>query len=163
MNQVLHVYCDAQPEPIGALVRKPGGDTVFRSSKAGRQISHSLPFDAGAREHRITFFENLLPNGVQRERLAARLGVSDTSTFTLLEHVGGDCAGALLLYREGVAPDRAPTALRTLDDALLVRFVDVSVVPPLVSRSLVRRTRCPLCCATSSCFCPRGRAHRRTF
>jgi HipA-like protein len=82
MNQVLHVYWDAQPEPIGALVRKPGGDTVFRYSKAGRQISHSLPFDAGAREHRITFFENLLPDGVQRERLAAPSRCSSTSVVT---------------------------------------------------------------------------------
>jgi serine/threonine-protein kinase HipA len=136
MNQVLLVYWDAQPVPVGALVRKPGGDTVFRYSDAGRQISHSLPFDGGAREHPITFFENLLPDGVQRERLAARLGVSDTSTFTLLEHVGGDCAGALSLYREGVVPDRAPTALRPLDDALLVRFVDVGVVPTLVNEGV---------------------------
>jgi serine/threonine-protein kinase HipA len=135
MTQVLLVCWDTKPEPVGALLRKPGGETVFRYTESGRQISHSLPFDGGAREHPITFFENLLPDGVQRERLAARLGVSDTSTFTLLEHVGGDCAGALSLYREGATPPPA-AALRTLDDALIVRFVDVGVVPTLVNEGV---------------------------
>ncbi|MCC7108359.1 MAG: HipA N-terminal domain-containing protein, partial [Deltaproteobacteria bacterium] len=98
----LQVYWDEDPEPIGELLRRPDGSNGFRyfaGTSAERRVSHSLPVDGGRAEHPITFFDNLLPDGIQRERLARRLGISDTSTFAMLEAIGGDCAGALSIFR----------------------------------------------------------------
>lgn len=94
----LLVYWGDDTEPTGVLIAAPQG-LIFRylseKTVASRQISHSIPVHRGTTEHPGTFFENLLPDGIQRERLARRLGLSDTSTFAMLVVVGGDCAGAL--------------------------------------------------------------------
>ncbi len=136
MTAILRVCWDTAEEPIGEVVRKSDGTAAFRYAKNGRRISHSLPFDAGDREHPITFFENLLPDGVQRERLARRLGVSDASTFSMLEAVGGDCAGALSLLPDGVPPRRAPASLRPLDKDLMLKILEFGAVPTSVTEGL---------------------------
>ncbi|MBC7961864.1 MAG: type II toxin-antitoxin system HipA family toxin [Steroidobacteraceae bacterium] len=50
------------------------------------------------------FFANLLPEQKIREVVARNLGVSLHNDFGLLEKIGGDCAGAVSLYPEGVRP-----------------------------------------------------------
>ena len=93
MTDLLHVFWGDDAEPTGSIVRDDSGVVAFRYNPGAsihRQLSVSLPVDGGAGAHPITFFENLLPDGVQRERLARRLGVSDASTFAMLRAVGGD-------------------------------------------------------------------------
>lgn len=137
-SEALQVYWDVDAEPVGELVRKPDGRTVFRylpHAFAHGSVSQSLPLDDGRREHAITFFENLLPDGIQRERLARRLGVSDASAFAMLEALGGDCAGALTLAR-GALPRRSKASLRALDEALLDRMLETGVVPTAITEGL---------------------------
>lgn len=137
-SEVLQVYWDVDAEPVGEVLRKPDGTTVFRYLPRAftyGPISHSLPLDDERREHSITFFENLLPDGIQRERLARRLGVSDASAFSMLEALGGDCAGALTLAR-GPLPRRSKSSLRVLDEALLERMLETGVVPTAVTEGL---------------------------
>ncbi len=55
------------------------------------------------------FFEGLLPEGAQRDAVAAALGVSRANEFKLLERLGGEVAGALALYPEGETPPRFET------------------------------------------------------
>ena len=67
------------------------------------------------------FFEGLLPEGAQRDAVAAVLGVSPANEFELLDRLGGEVAGALTLRPAGEpppAPEAAapPTALS--DDEL---------------------------------------------
>ncbi|MBI1945869.1 MAG: type II toxin-antitoxin system HipA family toxin [Deltaproteobacteria bacterium] len=134
----LFVFWDVEQAPIGELTRQADGATSFRylpGAGARRPISHSLPLDDGEREHPGTFFENLLPDGIQRERLARRLGVSDASTFAMLEVVGGDCAGALTVARWPLAV-RARATPRPLDEALLRKLLETGVVPTVVSEGL---------------------------
>ncbi|OGQ17539.1 MAG: hypothetical protein A2138_08375 [Deltaproteobacteria bacterium RBG_16_71_12] len=134
----LLVLWDVDRDPVGELRRRADGTVVFRYLRGGetrRPISHSLPLDDGAREHPITFFENLLPDGVQRERLARRLGVSDASTFAMLEVVGGDCAGALTIARDPPSR-RARGGARPLDEALLRKVLESGVVPTVVTEGL---------------------------
>lgn len=78
--------------------------------RQGRSISCSLPLgEAGgfvAPDQRgLRFFTNLLPEGNARDRLVRRLGIADDD-FRLLQRLGGDCAGALSLWPEGVTPAR---------------------------------------------------------
>ncbi len=50
------------------------------------------------------FFEGLLPEGAQRDAVAAALGVSPANEFELLERLGGEVAGALTLWPAGETP-----------------------------------------------------------
>lgn len=160
----LQVYWDEDPEPIGELLRRPDGSTGFRyfaGTSAERRVSHSLPVEGGRAEHPITFFDNLLPDGIQRERLARRLGISDTSTFAMLEAIGGDCAGALSIFR-GPPPRSTARALRPLDEALLRRIHDEGVIPAALNEGLRlslagAQDKLPVVVREGQLFLPEGR------
>src|SRR5579863_1570657 len=64
-------------------------------------ISRSLPLDGSAGQGNAghAFFSNLLPEGHVRELVARRLGVSQGNDFALLDALGGECAGALVISR----------------------------------------------------------------
>src|SRR5690606_35696403 len=100
-----------------------------------RRISHSLPVD-DARSYDITFFENLLPDGVQRERLARSLGVSDASAFEMLSAIGGDCAGALSLVLEGESRFPEGAEDRLLDAELFERIMLVGAGPAAIQEGV---------------------------
>ena len=97
---------------VGGLTVDRHGDTRFRYDEqwlgqpSARPISQSLPLRPNAymRRESLPFFEGLLPEATQRERVAAALGVSKDNPFKLLEELGGDVAGALSLWPEGVEP-----------------------------------------------------------
>ena len=57
----------------------------------------------------LPFLEGLLPEGVQRDAVAAVLGVSRANEFKLLERPGGEVAGALALWPAGEVPSPAAT------------------------------------------------------
>jgi serine/threonine-protein kinase HipA len=72
-------------------------------------ISNSLPlqeqpFDASG--HR--FFANLLPEGTVRDAIAVRLGLSVDNDYALLEALGRECAGALVIVPRGHREDLRP-------------------------------------------------------
>lgn len=56
------------------------------------------------------FFSGLLPEGDFLRAVARALGVSAGNSFSVLEQIGGECAGAVSLAPPGVAPpfDRSP-------------------------------------------------------
>ena len=64
-------------------------------------ISQSLPLKAGKHEEGAghAFFANLLPDGHVRQLVARRLGLSESNDFALLDALGGECAGALVVSR----------------------------------------------------------------
>lgn len=86
-------------------------------------LSQSLPLD-GTFPDRVgaAFFEGLLPEGQMRQSIARRFGVSADNPFSLLEEIGGDCAGAVSLLLSGAAIE-SHDAIRWLDDAELSRRV----------------------------------------
>ncbi len=53
------------------------------------------------------FFANLLPEGEIRRLIAQRFGLSEKNDFALLEQIGGECAGAVSLLRQGELPDES--------------------------------------------------------
>lgn len=78
-------------------------------SPHSRPLSLSLPLLPGNRPHKgfivRAFFDNLLPDsGEIRQRLMQHYGAASADPFDLLEQIGRDCVGALLLQ-----PQDAPT------------------------------------------------------
>jgi len=66
-------------------------------------LSASLPLQAAPFDDRQTrpFFAGLLPEGKMRRLIAQQFQVSGQNDFALLDHIGGECAGAVTLLEPG--------------------------------------------------------------
>ena len=66
-------------------------------------LSSSLPLQAEPFDDHITrpFFAGLLPEGQLRRLIAQQFQVSSQNDFALLDHIGGECAGAVTLLEPG--------------------------------------------------------------
>jgi serine/threonine-protein kinase HipA len=107
----------------GTLSQDRHGDLGFVYAvewleRGRRPLSRSLPLRAESfsRAECRPFFGGLLPEADQRDRAAGALGVSPANDFALLDGLGGDVAGALMLIPEGQRPPERsisynPTAL----------------------------------------------------
>ncbi|MCL4818157.1 MAG: type II toxin-antitoxin system HipA family toxin [Vicinamibacteria bacterium] len=107
------------------------------SDAARPAISCSLPKREKPFSQRATrpFFAGLLPEDAQREAIASALGISRSNDFAFLDALGGDVAGALSLWPEGVTPpepagDAQP---RPLDDDALSQVLDSLPTRPLLA------------------------------
>lgn len=96
---------------VGKLLQDPYGNLSFLYDEnyiANNYpaISVSLPLRRTSYEGTQVkaFFSGFLPDDMARHKLAKYLRVSDKNAFALLEIIGGECAGALSLYPQGVAP-----------------------------------------------------------
>lgn len=71
-------------------------------------LSSSLPLQAEPFDDHITrpFFAGLLPEGQLRTLIAKQFQVSSQNDFALLDHIGGECAGAVTLLEPGQPPSR---------------------------------------------------------
>lgn len=71
-----------------------------------RPLSVSLPLTAEPFDYGTTlsFFSGLLPDERVRKNLARYLRISEQNVFELLKHVGGECAGAISVYPDGIDP-----------------------------------------------------------
>jgi serine/threonine-protein kinase HipA len=79
-------------------------------------ISRSLPLERSDTEAEAghNFFSNLLPEGRVRDLVARHLGVSPGNDFALLDALGGECAGALVISR--AQPRSKSHSYRRLDE-----------------------------------------------
>jgi len=68
-------------------------------------LSCSLPLQTGPFDDHKTrpFFAGLLPEGQMRRLIAQQLQVSIQNDFALLDHIGGECAGAVTFLAPGQA------------------------------------------------------------
>lgn len=66
-------------------------------------LSASLPLQTEPLDDRKTrsFFAGLLPEGQMRRLIAQQFQVSDQNDFALLDHIGGECAGAVTFLEPG--------------------------------------------------------------
>lgn len=70
------------------------------------------------------YFSNLLPDDYVRTRIGEILKIPLENTFALLEAIGGDCAGAISFYPEGVDPvGLTDPQYRELDEQEAVRIL----------------------------------------
>lgn len=88
-------------------------------------LSVRLPVRAQPYDHEATmvFFENLLPEGEGRDLIAQARQFSPADVSGLLGMIGGECAGAVSLWPEGVAPPGEP-GYRPLSPADLAALFD---------------------------------------
>jgi len=128
---------------VGQLSIDRSGEMRFVYSEewladtAAPALSVSLPKqpDAFSRRQSRPFFEGLLPEESQREIIAAALGVSKGNEFRLLEKLGGEVAGALILWPEGeTPPEPQPTVAPVpLSDADLIAVLDRLPYRPMLA------------------------------
>lgn len=106
MARELEVWLFA--ERVGALAVIDGrlnfrytSDWLSRSHAVG--LSSSLPLQAEPFDDQSTrpFFAGLLPEGQLRRLIAQQFQVSSQNDFALLDHIGGECAGAVTLLEPG--------------------------------------------------------------
>ncbi|MFP4467042.1 MAG: type II toxin-antitoxin system HipA family toxin [Candidatus Goldiibacteriota bacterium] len=90
------------------ILEDNGSELIFRYD-AGADAPLSIRMPVREKEYRDKecrpFFENLLPEGNMRVLVAQKERVSPENVFSLLDKIGGDCAGAVSLYEEGTAPE----------------------------------------------------------
>ncbi|HEX3735440.1 MAG TPA: type II toxin-antitoxin system HipA family toxin [Solirubrobacterales bacterium] len=98
-------------ERAGSLERLPGAELRFTYdaawlASADAPVSLSLPLREEAFEDRECrpFFAGLLPEGEFLKSVARAFHISAENAFTVLEEIGGECAGAISL----VAPNSEP-------------------------------------------------------
>lgn len=124
---------------VGRLVRLDGARLEFAYAPGwvggGEPLSLCLPLrrepfsDSECRP----FFAGLIPEGEFLKAVARALGVSAGNPFSVLEEIGGECAGAVSLVPQGIEPpfDRSPPP-RWLDEAELSRMLQELPMRPLL-------------------------------
>ena len=98
------------------------------SHKDAITLSASLPLQAEPFDDRKTrpFFAGLLPEGQMRRLIAQQFQVSGQNDFALLDHIGGECAGAATFLNPGQAlpvPTRSDD-VQWLSDEEVVAILD---------------------------------------
>ena len=98
------------------------------SHKDAVALSASLPLQVESFDDRKTrpFFAGLLPEGQMRRVIAQQLQVSGQNDFALLDHIGGECAGAVTFLEPGQAlpvPSRSDD-VQWLSDEEVVAILD---------------------------------------
>ena len=128
---------------VGQLALNDYGEPEFAYAEDwlampnARPVSASLPLQPEPFDRRATlpFFEGLLPEASQRTAIAQALGISERNEFRLLEEIGGEVAGAIEVWPEGVAPASDGTAdrSRSLSDDELVALIDRLPTRPMLA------------------------------
>ena len=133
-------------EPIGRLWLDERQRFVFQYDRARidsperMALSLSLPLretpytDDSSR----SFFANLLPEAEIRKIIARRFGISERNDFLLLKEIGGECAGAVSVSPEGVAPQEKPGYREIDEDELHKIVVDLPRKPLLAGERGIR-------------------------
>jgi serine/threonine-protein kinase HipA len=140
MSNRLSVWWDGRI--TGCLYLRPNGDMQFAYDPAWLEdetaaaLSFSLSKQAEPYNRRacLPFFGGILPEEGQRTAIARALGVSADNEFRLLEHLGGEVAGALTLLPEGeLPPSPSDAAPRLLDEASLIQLLDHLPMRPMLA------------------------------
>ncbi len=91
-------------------------------------LSCSLPLQKEPFDDHVTrpFFAGLLPEGKMRQLIAQQLHVSGQNEFALLDHLGGECAGAVTFLEQGkaLAQPEQDDDVQWLTDEELVAVLD---------------------------------------
>ena len=98
----------------------------YGRSPISEPLSHALPVRTEAYAHADVepFLSNLLPDDIIRTRLGAILQIPRENTFAFLKAIGGDCAGAVAFFPEGVSPEEDPGNYRHLSDEEAGRILE---------------------------------------
>lgn len=110
-------------------------DGDYLASECAAPISHSLPLRSepyGKRQLR-PFFAGLLPEESQRQRIATYLGLSESDDFSMLEAIGGECAGALTILPQGFLPRHTHTDISQCTEDRLSDIIKALPYRPMLA------------------------------
>ena len=100
-------------------------------------LSASLPLQAEPfGDHKTRpFFAGLLPEGQMRRLIARQFHVSQQNDFALLDHIGGECAGAVTFLEPGQSlPELSrDDNVRWLSDQALAEIIDELPLRPMLA------------------------------
>jgi serine/threonine-protein kinase HipA len=107
MTDTLDVYL--HNTLIGHLIQDDHGQTLFEytpdwlKNPNAISLSISLPLQAGkfGEKYCKPFFAGILPETAKRKLIARNLGISANNDFSMLEQIGGECAGAITFVSSG--------------------------------------------------------------
>jgi len=107
-------------------------------SKNAKPLSQSLPLRTESFDDKIAkpFFAGLLPEGDKRTAVANILKVSSKNDFALLDGIGGECAGALILLEPGQTPPveaHASDSIEWLEEDQLITVLERLPKRPLLA------------------------------
>jgi len=139
MVKILDVYF--HEKIAGQLEQDDYGDLNFTYSAAwlndpmAINISHSLPLQDSAfnRKECRSFFNGILPEENQRIKIAINLGISSHDDFSMLEKIGGECAGALSFIPAGEKLNLEANSYDELNDVTLANMLRELPSKPLLA------------------------------
>ena len=110
-------------------------DSAYLEAADAAPISHSLPLrhDAYGRRQLRPFFAGLLPEESQRERIASYLGLAASDDFSMLEAIGGECAGALTIVPHGAVLGFDKETLTPCDEHRLSEIIRTLPYRPMMA------------------------------
>lgn len=129
-------------ERVGALTVIDGRlnfryapDWLSRPDALG--LSNSLPLQVEPFDdhHTRPFFAGLLPEGQLRRLIAQQFQVSSQNDFALLDHIGGECAGAVTLLEPGqpLSSSEHGHDVQWLSDEEIVAILDELPYRPMLA------------------------------
>src|SRR5580658_602528 len=121
MARILDVYL--HDDLVGHLVQDDGGQMLFDytadwlNKPGAMPLSQSLPLrkESFKSKECRAFFAGILPEGSKREIIARNLGISARNDYTMLEQIGGECAGAVTFVPAGQEVPKRNYHYRKLD------------------------------------------------
>ena len=139
MARILDVYL--HDELVGHLIQDEGGQMVFDYAQSwlnkpsATPLSQSLPLRAErfTRKECRGFFAGVLPEESKRQIIARNLGISARNDFSMLEQIGGECAGAVTFLPTGQALPEHNYSYRTLSPTELAAILKELPKRPLLA------------------------------
>ncbi len=139
MTKTLDIYF--QEKIVGQLIQDEQGDMNFTYATSWLEdpnairISCSLPLqkDTFERKDCYAFFGGILPEENQRKLIAKNLGISANNDFSMLEKIGGECAGALSFIPAGEKINPQNNDYHELTDTTLPNILRELPLKPLLA------------------------------
>ncbi len=133
MKRQLNVYLYGKK--AGVLSEDDLGYLNFQYDKDSiAPVSVRMPIQADVydKNYAEPFFDNLTPEGDALSIIADKFHISADNTFSILDKIGGDCAGAISLYY-GEKPDDIASVPALIDDESLTRIIESLPNNPLLT------------------------------
>ena len=132
MSRILKV--NLYGKQVGILSEDSLGHLNFQYEKGAFPLSVRMPVRQEPYDFTSTepFFENLTPEGDALNLIATKFHISETNTFSILNQIGGDCAGAVSLHSDEFQ-SHIDTPLKKIDNTTLSTIIDNLPFNPLLT------------------------------
>lgn len=132
MSRKLNVYLYGRQ--VGQLLEDSLGHLMFKYTESAYPLSVRMPVSSLQYDERFTepFFDNLTPEGDALSLIASKFHISDNNVFSILNYIGGDCAGAVSLYSDKFQ-QHVDSPLKEINQEDLAKIIDELPANPLLT------------------------------